>query len=308
MLSKRVAVTSRSFSRSLNLRDRLDSSFTNVKFNQSGVKLVDSELVNFLQGAECAIIGLEKIDDSLLAQLPDLQFICKVGTGVDKVDLNALRKRNIKFCATPGVNKRSVSELVLGLIFSLQRHLIQVSSDVKHGVWRQPAGRILSGKTIGIVGFGAIGRDLAKLLNVFDCECLIYDVQECHNLMPHVKQVPLKELLSCSDIISLHIPYLPENHHFIAEKELVLMKENALLINSARGGLIDELALCVALENKKLGGAALDVFEEEPKVPKRLLDLDNFIATSHIAGSTYEAINSMGMSAVEKLEEMVSSI
>lgn len=299
-----VAVTSRSFSRNPILRQQLQARFSHVKFNEEGIKLTAKPLVEFLTGAQRAIIGLEVIDDALLDNLPELKAICKVGTGIDKIDLDALQRRKIAFSATPGLNKRSVSELVLGLIFTLQRHLSVIHTAVKQGEWRQPTGTLLSNKTVGIIGFGAIGQDLANLLSAFDCQCLVYDVQSHCDLMPHVSQVGLDKLLHESDIISLHIPLTPDNHHFISTDRFKKMKQGAILINTARGGLINEDALYDALIAGHLSGAALDVFESEPEVPIKLLALDNFFATSHIGGSTDDAIEAMGRMAIDHLDNM----
>jgi len=302
--SELVAVTSRSFSKHSVLRARLKERFSRIKFNEEGIKLTDKALIDFLRGATRAIIGLEIIDDSVLNCLPDLKAICKMGTGIDKIDLEALKRHQVAFTHTPGVNKRSVSELVLGLIFTLFRHLPKVNADVSQGSWQQPKGRLLSNKTVGIIGFGAIGQDLAKLLSIFDCRCLFFDVRTYDHSMSHVRQVELGTLLKDSDIISLHIPFIPENRYFIGDKELTQMKKGAVLINTARGGLVDEEALYAALNCKHISAAALDVFENEPKIPKKLLTLENFFATSHIAGSTEEAIEAMGIMAIENLENL----
>ena len=244
-----VAVTSRSFSKSLTLRQRLQARFSQVKFNEEGVKLTGQALINFLSNARRAIIGLEIIDDSLLNALPNLRAICKMGTGIDKIDLEALKRHHIIFSHTPGVNKRSVSELVLGLIFTLLRHLPTVYSAINQGIWQQPKGRLLSQKTVGIIGFGAVGQDLAKLLSVFDCRCLIVDVQSCDKVTPLVSQVDLETALKESDIITLHMPLTLENYHFFDTEEFAKMKSGAILINTARGGLVNENALYHALNN-----------------------------------------------------------
>lgn len=299
--SDRVAVTSRSFSRNDILRQYLQERFDNVRFNEEGIQYTGESLVRFLNGSNRAIIGLETIDDALLDKLPGLKTICKMGTGVDKVDIAALNRRKIAFAATPGLNKRSVSELVLGLIFTLQRHLQTIHTGVKRGEWVQPVGKLLSNKTVGIIGFGAVGQDLASLLAAFNCRCLVFDIRVHSMLMSHVDQVDLGTLLAESDIISLHMPLLPENYHFLGENEFLQMKQGAIFINTARGGLVDEDALYSVLSSHHLSGAALDVFEYEPEVPKKLLILDNFFATSHIGGSTDEAILAMGKVAVDQL-------
>lgn len=296
-----VAVSSRSFSKNLKLREALSAHFDNVQFNDLGVSLVGQKLIEFLSKATFAIIGLEIIDDDLLSKLPHLKAICKMGTGVDKIDFLALARRQVSFSATPGVNKRSVSELVLGMIINIKRHLLQVQNDVKQGIWQQPVGSLLSNNTIGIIGYGAIGEDLAKLLSIFDCQCLIYDIKIHNNLMSHVKQVDLETLLSCSDVVSLHIPLLQENYHFLGINELKKMKPDSILINTARGGLIDEDALFEVLKNKYIAAAALDVFEFEPKISPNLLNLNNFFPTSHIGGSSIQAIEAMGLQAIDYL-------
>src|SRR3990167_1171021 len=299
-----VAVTSRSFSKHPVLRHRLQERFSQVKFNEEGIQLTGKALIDFLQGAKRAIIGLEIINEEMLSCLPDLKAVCKMGTGIDKIDIQALQRRQIAFTHTPGVNQRSVSELVLGMIFTLFRHLPKVNTLMHQSSWQQIKGRLLSNKTVGIIGFGAVGRDLAKLLSVFNCPCLIYDVKKYHELMLHVQQVNLEILLKESDIISINIPLMPENFHFIGFNEFTKMKRGAIVINTARGGLIDEQALYEALVSGHLSAAALDVFENEPEVPEKLLNLENFFATSHMGGSTDEAIEAMGMMAIENLGKM----
>ncbi len=299
-----VAVTSRSFSKNILLKDRLQAHFKTVKFNEQGVKLVGESLKKFLYDAELAIIGLEVIDANLLDSLPNLKVICKMGTGVDKVDLGELKKRKIAFSHTPGANKRSVSELVLGHIFTVLRQLSAVSQLVKEGSWVQPLGKLLSAKTVGIIGFGAVGQDLSVLLAAFGCRCLIYDVLVCNNLPFYATQVDLDVLLAEADIISLHIPLTSDNYHFIGEREFSKMKATAVLINTARGGLVDEEVLYKMLKTERLYAAALDVFEEEPHVSSKLLELHNFFATSHIGGSTEEAIEAMGMRAIDYLVQV----
>lgn len=299
-----VAVSSRSFSKNKQLQRHLNAYFSEVRWNEAGIQLKGNALVDFLGGASYAIIGLEKIDEALLSKLPALKVICKMGTGVDKIDFTALERYGVAFAATPGLNKRSVSELVLGLMFTLLRKLSVVHAQVQQGLWTQPTGQLLSQKTVGIIGYGAVGQDLADILAIFGCRCLVYD-EKIHDAFPaHVEPVPLSELLAQSDIISLHVPLVASTYHLLDTTEFDQMKPSCLLINTARGGLINEKALYTALQAGKLAGAAMDVFEDEPCVPKDLLHLDNFFATSHIGGSTMEAIEAMGNCAVEQLVKM----
>ena len=199
-----------------------------------------------------------------------------MGTGTDKIDFNAIKQHQVAFSATPGLNKRSVSELVLGLIFTVIRNLSSAAEKIKRGVWQQPTGILLTNKIIGIVGYGAVGQDLAKILRVFGCRCLVYDINTPKKVMSHVTLTSLEYLLQKSDIVSLHVPLSSNTYHLIGRKELQSMQPGSVLINTARGGLIDENALYVALYEKHIFAAALDVFETEPDVPKKLLSLDNF--------------------------------
>lgn len=298
-----VAVSSRSFSKNKQLRQHLSTYFSEVRFNDTGMPLIGDALIDFLSGARYAIIGLERIDEALLSKLPRLKIICKMGTGVDKIDLTAVQRHGVFFSATPGLNKRSVSELALGFMLILLRKLPLVHAQVRQGLWTQPTGQLLLNKTVGIVGFGAVGQDLADMLAVFGCRCLVYD-EKIHDQLPgHVKQVPFNILLAESDIISLHIPLLKSTYHLLDAEALAQMKSSCILINTARGGLVDEAALYTALHTGKLAGAAMDVFEDEPCVPNDLLGLDNFFATSHIGGSTIEAIEAMGNCAIEQLKQ-----
>lgn len=304
MYSGLVAVSSRSFSKNTQLRQNLKKYFPEVRFNETGLQLTGDALVDFLTGATCAIIGLEVIDDALLSKLPALKMICKMGTGIDKVDLPALQRYGVAFSATPGLNKRSVSELVLGLMISILRKLPIVNARLKQGLWTQPLGQLLSQKMVGIIGYGAVGQDLVNILAAFGCQCLIYDEKIHNNFSAHVEQVSLNLLLTQSDIISLHVPLLTSTYHMVSEAEFAQMKSSCVLINTARGGLVNEKALYTALSTGKLAGAAMDVFENEPCVPNDLLSLENFFATSHIGGSTIEAIEAMGNCAIDQLINM----
>lgn len=297
-----VAVTSRSFSRHPQLRAELEKRYQNVTFNDVGASLKGEELARFLAGHERAIVALERIDAKLLARLPDLKVLSKFGVGLDSIDLQALDRRGVLLAWTGGTNRRSVAELVLGLSISLLRHLVAANAELRSGTWRQPKGGCLSGRTVGIVGCGNIGRDLIELLRPFGCPVLVYDVRPVALADGAARQVDLPALLRESDVVTLHLPAPQDGRPVLDRERLALMKPTALLINTARGGLVDEAELKEALKSGRLAGAGFDVFAVEPPVDRELLALPNFLATPHVGGSTEEAILAMGRAAIDGLE------
>ncbi|MES2218880.1 MAG: phosphoglycerate dehydrogenase [Pseudomonadota bacterium] len=303
----RIAVASRSFSNHPQLRDALSQRYEDVAFNDTGKTLAGEALINFLKDYDKAIIGLERMDADILKNLTRLKTISRFGVGVDMLDLAVMKQLGIKLASTPGANKRAVSELVIALAINLLRNIPQSNQDLGKGVWKQFKGRQLSGSSIGIIGMGAIGKDLALLLKSFNCNIFLYDINEdvdfckTHNF----HSVALDDLLEQADIVSLHIPLTDATRFIIDERRLNLMKQNAILINAARGGLVDEQALKKRLQHNNLFAAAFDVFEVEPPVDQELLTLTNFFATPHIGGSTEEAILAMGYAAIDGLEKAV---
>ena len=298
-----VAVTSRSFSRNLNLREELLCRYKNVIFNDKGLKLEGDSLVDFLQGSSKAITALEKIDRNILSRLPELKLISKYGVGIDMIDANAMTEFNVKLSWEGGVNRRSVSELVVSFAISLLREVPMANKEVISGIWRQHVGNYLSESVFGIIGCGFIGKDLVKLLQPFNCKILVYDLIDYKdfNIRNNISFVSLEELLSKSDIVSIHTPLDQSTRNLLSNSKLALMKSTAILINTARGGLLDELALKKMLTDGKLHAAAIDVFETEPPDDKELLELKNVIVTPHIAGSATEAILAMGRAAINGL-------
>jgi phosphoglycerate dehydrogenase-like enzyme len=300
-----VAVTSRSFSRNEVLRAETLARYENVRFNDEGLSLGGDSLVDFLAGRPLAITALEKINEDVLSRLPDLKAISKVGVGIDMLDLDAMERHGVRLAWSRGTNARSVSELTITLMLALLRHLPSVTRLVHDGAWRQIQGRTLTGQTVGIVGFGHVGRDLAGLLNAFSCRVLAYDIAPAVDPPAHVEHVSLESLLAASDIVSLHAALSEDTHHLLNAERIGSMQPGALLINTSRGGLIDEQALFDSLQSSHLGGAALDVFSVEPPFDSPLLDLDQVITTPHIGGSTQEAVLAMGRAAIAGLSAAV---
>ena len=299
-----VAVTSRSFSRHPELRALVLARYSDAKFNDDGLSLQGNALIDFLSGYEKAITALEVIDDSILSQLPNLKVISKYGVGLDMIDLHALKKYGVKLDWSGGVNKRSVSELVVSFAIALLHRAVFANSEVKKGKWYQPKGFQLSNCTFGIIGFGHIGKDLVKLLKPFDCKILAHDIRNFKEFYKKnkVKSVGIEELIKKSDVVTLHLPLDESTKNFMNEERLQMLKSNAILINLARGGLIDEDVLKKMVLEKRIAGAALDVFEIEPPIDKELLTMDNVLITPHIGGSTEEAILAMGLAAIDSLD------
>lgn len=301
----KVAVCSRSFSNNPVLRAELLERYANVTFNDAGLQLSGESLVEFLRGHEKAITALEIIDASILARLPELKVIGKYGVGLDMIDLEAMRCHGKRLGWTGGVNRRSVSEWVISAAIAMLRHIPAANREVLAGTWRQHLGGYLTGRTVGIIGCGNIGKDLVKLLQGFECPILAHDILEFPEFYAQysVEAVALEELLRRSDIITLHVPLNETTRGMLDATRIAMLKPTAVLINAARGGLVDEIALRLALQAKRLAAAAFDVFATEPPTDRELLMLPNFLATPHIGGSAHEAVLAMGRAAIRGLDD-----
>lgn len=300
----RVAVASRSFSRHAKLRAELQARYANVTFNDQGRSLAGDALIEFLRGHERAITALERLDDGVFAALPELKVIGKFGVGLDMIDLDAMTRHGKKLGWRGGVNKRSVAELVIAFAIACLRRVPQASSLVRGGKWQQFTGRQLTGRRVGVIGCGHVGKDLTTLLRAFDCEVLTYDIREFPEFYAqwHVRAVGLERLLAESEIVTVHVPLDHSTANLLSTERLALMRPDAVLINAARGGIVDEAALAMMLKDGRIAAAAFDVFSTEPPQNDELLTLPNFLATPHIGGSSEEAILAMGMAAIEGLE------
>jgi phosphoglycerate dehydrogenase-like enzyme len=304
---KKICICSRTFYNNLELRNKLQELFDNIKFNQSNKTLNGKSLVNFLKGSEIIVVGLERLNSKILSQLPDLKAIVKYGVGLDKIDLKYLKKKKIKFFHFPGFNRRSVSELVLSFMLSISRKLIELNSLVKKNNWVQVNGKNLSEKKIGIIGCGFIGKDLINLLKPFKCKIYVNDIINIDDYLVKNKIIfkDKEDIFSECDFISIHIPFNKNNKNLINKKYLKLMKSSATLINTSRGGIVDEEDLYKLLKNKTIGSAYFDVLNiEPPKKNSKLLKLKNFFISPHIGGSTQESILKGGFLCIKKLTEI----
>ncbi|AXE61701.1 phosphoglycerate dehydrogenase [Candidatus Thioglobus sp. NP1] len=301
---KSLAITSRSFSKHPILRNEVLKRYPNAKFNDQGLALKGKSLVKFLQGYEKAITALEKIDEELLSELPELKVIGKYGVGLDMLDLSAMKKYGVKLGWKGGVNKRSVSELVVSFAIYLLHRVVFANAEVRNGEWYQVKGRQLSDCTVGIIGCGHIGKDLVKLLKPFNCNILVNDILNFKDFYQenNITPVRIEELMQKSDIVTLHLPLNSSTENIISRDRLQMLKKDAIFINLARGGLLDEDALKKLLRENQIAGAALDVFAIEPPSDTEFALMDNVIVTPHIGGSSEEAILAMGIAAIDGLD------
>lgn len=301
----RVAVVARSFSRNSQLRLELAARYPNVRFSESAKLLDGAALVRFLRGHDRAIVGLERIDERVLAELPELEVISKYGVGLDGLDLPALERHGVKLAWTGGVNRRSVAELTLAFAIALLHRVPETSVALRGGEFQKRVGRQLTGRVVGIVGCGFVGKDLVSLLAPFGCRVLAHDIRDYAEFYAAhgVEAVSLDRLLSEADVVTLHVPLDDSTRGMIGAPQMARMQKGACLINAARGGLVDEAALMDALSSGHLDGAACDVFQREPDANPDLLALPAFLGTPHIGGSTAEAQLAMGRAAIAGLEE-----
>lgn len=268
----------------------------------------------------CATIGdfdaivvrsATKVTAKVMDAAPKLRVIARAGAGLDNVDTATAKERGIEVVNAPDANTRAVAEHTMGLILALARHLPEADYSLKHGQWKKSAllGTGLYGKTLGIIGFGHIGREVAIRALAFGMRVLVNQRRRTPelDLEGDVQPVDLIDLLKRSDIISVHVPLRPETVGLIGEKELAVVKKGAYLINTARGSIVDEDALLKALDSGRLAGAALDVFTEEPAVGSAVVQHPRVIATPHIAASTADAQQAAAITVAEKIISILNA-
>ncbi len=230
-----------------------------------------------------------KVRKNVIDAAKDLKVIVRGGVGLDNIDAAYAREKGITVLNTPAASSDSVAELTIGYLLALARQIPQATASLKAGKWEKKGfrGKEIQGKTLGLIGFGRIGQAVGKRAQALGMKVLFY--RRTPTTVDYATQVSLKELLRSSDYISLHVPHSPETHHILGPQEFALMKDGVYIVNCGRGGTIDEEALYEALKSGKVAGAALDVFESEPPVDPKLLQLDNVIGSPHVGASTVEA-------------------
>lgn len=292
-----VAVTPRSFRQTPGEHlDRLRAEL-DVRFPDVDRPLDEGEMADLVRGCAGLIVGVDPVTTRVLEAGP-LRVVVKYGSGMDNIDVEAAEALGVRVSSTPGANSRSVAELAIALLLALARNVRLHDQTLREGSWRRITGIELAGKTLGVVGYGAVGREVARIARGLDMHVVAHDplVEDAD-----VPLISLGELYATSDAVSLHLPLTPETRGMVGAQALATMKSTAFLVNTARGGLVDEDALADALRSGRLAGAGLDGFAVEPLQESPLGELDNVVLSPHAGAATHEAVLRTAVQAVDQL-------
>ena len=287
----------------------LDKNF-DIRYHDSNVPLKKEEIMEMIKGQDALLCPLsDKIDKDIIDAGDNLKIIANYGAGYDNIDIAYAREKGIVVTNAPApASAVSTAELAFGLMLAAARKIVSGDKVTRAGEfygWRPTfyLGSQLKGKTLGIIGLGNIGKNLAKRAKAFEMKVIYYSRTRKEDFEKEfgIEYMEKDDVIKSSDFLSLHTAYVPELHHMIAKKELEMMKKSAILINASRGPIVDEEALADALIENKIAGAALDVYEDEPRVNKKLVDLDNVILAPHLGNATFEARLEMGENARDNL-------
>ncbi len=306
MTRLRILVTREVFQEQL---DYLAQHF-DVTSNQSDVPFTPEQLVQQLADKDGAVITLtERVDAALLAKCPKLKVVCNIAVGFNNIDLKACSERGVMATNTPGVLDDSTADFTWALILATARRVTEAEAWLRVGQWsgwklKQFLGTDVHHATLGILGMGRIGQAVARRARGFDMTVLYHNTRRLSAEVEkscHAAYVSMDELLARADILTLHVPYSPATHHIMGARELAKMKPTAILINAARGGVVDDNALVEALKRGTIAAAGLDVFENEPRLNPEFLKLKNVVLTPHIASSSETTRRNMAMLAAKNL-------
>ena len=284
----------------------------NVVHNDGAYPLSENALAEFMDGAIAAIVGLDRVTDRVLTACPGLRVIARNGVGLDNVDIDAATRHRVIVTAPVGANSRSVAELTIGLIIALLRQVIPRHIDLQRGVWKRVQGSELSDKTLGIIGLGRVGQQVAKLGQGLDVRVIANDIlPEIEFAARHgIPLISLGDLLAQSDIVSLHVPLTALTENMVNARRLAAMKAGAYLINTSRAAIVDPYSLAVAVEQGHLAGAAVDVhFDERDKgghAHAALIGRPNIITTPHLGAYTTESLRRTTEMAVKSIVDALS--
>jgi phosphoglycerate dehydrogenase-like enzyme len=298
VMCARVLITPRSLTKGGHPSlDRLRAAGCEVMFCAAGKSPTEEELVGLLPGCAGWLAGVEPISARALEVARGLKVISRNGTGVDNIDLAAAERLGIRIRRAEGANARGVGELAIGLMLALARTIPASDRAIKDGRWERQTGFEMEGKTLGVIGAGRIGRLVAKMAAGLDMRVVAHDVVPAAGLT----MLPLEEVFAVADVISLHCPPRPDGRAVVDAAALARMKRGALLVNTARAGLLDETAVLAALESGQLGGLASDVLEGEPPANRRLAEHPRVVVTPHAGALTRESVDRAVSIAVDNL-------
>jgi phosphoglycerate dehydrogenase-like enzyme len=265
------------------------------------------EMISILGGATAAVVSTDPFDAEVLARCPSLRVVARVGIGVDTIDLQAATRHGVVVTVARGANEETVADHTVALMLAAVRRICEHDKSVRAGAWNRTGAHTpwrLSGSTVGLVGYGRIGHLVAHRLRGFDVEMLVHDPANAGSGDAHA--VGLAELLRASDVVSLHVPLLAGTRALIGARELDLMRAESILVNTARGGVLDEAALLDALERRKIRAAALDVFEDEPPRSSALLARADVVLSPHNAGLSVESVREMTRRATASVIDVLA--
>ena len=280
---------------------------SDLVFNPTGKPLTEDELIPLLKDCDGYLAGLDFVTDKVIAACPNLKVISRYGAGFDRVDTVAAKAAGIPVTNTPGVNAQAVGELAFGLIIALARKIPYLNNQTRAGEWVRSTGMELKGKTIGIFGLGAIGKVVAHCAKGFGMKVIAYDpfinVAYCQD--NEIEACTREEVLKSANVISLHLPLNDETKNYINRETIAMVPDGCIIVNTSRGGIIDEGDAYEALKSGKLGGLGLDAFAIEPPTGSPLFELDNVVVTPHTGAHTKEATQNMANASVKNLIDVL---
>ncbi|MBA7520429.1 Hydroxypyruvate reductase [subsurface metagenome] len=304
----KILITPRSFaSISKTPMEMLEEKGYEIIKNETGKSLNNKDMSVLIEDVDGIIIGIDDLNAGIIKHACNLKVISKYGVGVDNIDIKAATTQGIVVTNTPKANIDAVADLTFALMLALARRIPEADRETKAGNWKKFIGTSVWRKKLGVIGLGKIGRQVVKRARGFEMEILCYDIIQDEEFARQfgVRYVDLETLLKESDYITIHTPLNDVTRDMIGYKELEMINENAFLINTSRGGIIDEKALYDILKNNKIKGAALDSYKEEPPENSFFVELENIIMTSHNGAYTKEAINNMGIQAAQNLIDVL---
>ncbi|WRS28536.1 phosphoglycerate dehydrogenase [Oscillospiraceae bacterium MB08-C2-2] len=304
-MSKNVLVTATGYSiYCQKAKQLLEQNGVNVIENPHGRPFTQEELLQVVGDIDGVVAGVDTWDETIFQKAPRLKVIARFGVGVDNIDLQSAAAHGIAVSNARGMNSGSVAEMAIALMLSCLRNVPNLNRSTREGAWERFMGRDLTGMCVGLLGFGDIARKVAKKLSGFDVKLIAYDLYPNMELAKELntEMVSMDEVLAKADIVSMHLPSLPETQHIMNAETFAKMKPGSVFINTARGALVDESALFNALTGGRLLAAASDVYESEPAGTENpLFELDTFIATPHTAAETYATCENVGLMTAQAL-------
>jgi phosphoglycerate dehydrogenase-like enzyme len=282
--------------------DRLRAAGCSLRFAPKVAHRTPADMISLLDGVSAAIVSTDPFDADVLSSAGALRVISRIGVGTDSIDMDVATRRGVAVCTTPGANASSTADHAVALMLAALRRIPEYDAGVRVARWDRTGDAApweLNRATVGLVGLGAIGRLVRRRLSGFRAHVLVCDPAAAEH-------VELDDLLRCSDVVSLHLPLTSATRHLIDRRRLALMRPDAVLVNTARGALVDEEALTEALDSGRLRAAALDVFEREPPVRTRLLELPNVILTPHIGGVSERSVAEMTRRASDAVVDVLA--